>query len=66
MIFHFSPTTGRIEKETNQGLVSCTAAEANDAWIKCDVEDCNIAFRRLAVDFDFDVKAALKWYADQE
>ena len=71
MIVHFniSPgaTYGRIEKETPNGLVSLTTDEAKEAWCNVGtISDCNYAFRRLAVDFDFDVEGCLKWYRDNE
>lgn len=70
MIVHFniSPGSrfGRIEKETPSGLVSLTTTEAKEAWENVGtIEDCNVAFRRLAIDFDFDVEACLEWYRTQ-
>ncbi len=58
---------GRIEKEGEgvcKGInVSITVEEARACWNKVGtIKDCNVAFRRLAVDFDFDVAACLKWY----
>ncbi len=71
MIVHFNiqpgARFGRIEKETPSGLVSMTVEEASHAWNDVGtIEDCNIAFRRLAVDFNFDTEACLKWYRDQQ
>ncbi len=63
---------GRIEKEgttpaTKGVLVSITPDEARALWEKVGtITDMNMAFRRLAVDFDFDVAACLEWYKQQE
>jgi len=71
--FNVSPGAhhGRIEKEAEsdalEGMrVMITVDEARACWNKPGtIEDCNLAFRRLAEDFDFDVRACLKWYRDE-
>jgi hypothetical protein len=60
---------GRIEKEGEgpcKGInVSITVEEARACWNKPGtIKDCNLAFRRLATEHDFDVAACLKWYRD--
>jgi len=71
VFFNISPGArfGRIEKESSDGkvLVSMTVDEARACWEKVGtIKDCNMAFRRLAVDFDFDVEACLNRYREQE
>ncbi len=70
--FHVSPGAhhGRIEKEGSgvcKGInVAITVDEARACWNKVGtIKDCNLAFRRLATEFDFDVTACLKWYRDE-
>ena len=60
---YFSPTTGLIESDNG---VRLTPAEARELFKARDYTDTNIAFLRLAAEFDFDVDAARKWYDEQE
>lgn len=72
MIVHFNVSPGarhgRIEKEVREGPldglnVMLTVAEARACWEKPGtITDCNLAFRRLATEFDFDISACLAWY----
>ncbi len=72
MIVHFNVSDGarhgRIEKEVREGPldglnVMLTVDEARALWEKPGtITDCNLAFRRLATEFDFDIPACLKWY----
>lgn len=66
MIVNFDPITGQITKETSQlGPVSITVDDAREAWNAVGtIEDCNLAFSRLATEHEFDVAACLKWYED--
>lgn len=70
MVVHFnlsSPFHGKITKESKKfGDVPITVDDARDAWQSGQITDCNIAFHRLAVDFDFDVAKCLKWYREQD
>ena len=59
-IFTFHPATGEICE--NGKPVGVDVAET--AWMSMNVDDCNIAFERLANEFDFDIGAAQKWYAE--
>ncbi|MCK5089240.1 MAG: hypothetical protein KAI41_08780 [Hyphomicrobiaceae bacterium] len=70
--FNISPGAhhGRIEKEGSAPLdgirVMITVDEARAAWDKVGtITDSNMAFQRLAIEFDFDVAACLKWYRDE-
>lgn len=70
MIVHFNiqpgARFGRIEKETPSGNVSITVDEAREYWNNVGtIKDCNLPFRRLATEFDFDTEACLKWYREQ-
>jgi len=65
MIVNFNTKNGHITKQSESGLgdVSITIEEAREAWNNVGtIEDCNLAFRRLAVDFNFDIQAALDFY----
>jgi len=67
MIYYFSPTSGEISYrfDKQSSVFKPTVAEAKEHWQAGDIEDCNIAFQRLATQFDFDVPAALTWYREQ-
>ena len=75
MIVHFTVTSSgrhaRIEKEgssphTSGMMIPITVDEAREAWNNVGtIKDCNIPFRRLATEFDFDVAAYLNWYREQ-
>ena len=70
MIVHFNISPGamfgKIEKETPDGNVSLTVDEAREAWNNVGtIKDCNVAFRRLAVDYDFNVEKCLSFYRSQ-
>ena len=59
----FSPTFGTIETDEGERI---DAAQARSLWSTGVVQNSNIAFQRLATQFDFDVEACLKWYKDSE
>ncbi len=67
--FNVSPGNmhGKIEKEVREGPldglnISITVDEARALWNAGKITDCNLAFRRLATEHDFDVRACLDWY----
>lgn len=67
--FNVSPGNmhGKIEKEVRDGPldglnISIPVDEARALWDAGKITDCNLAFRRLATEHDFDVRACLNWY----
>lgn len=67
--FNVSPGNmhGKIEKEVREGPldglnISITVDEARALWEAGKITDCNLSFRRLATEHDFDVRACLDWY----
>ncbi len=60
---YFSPTKGTIESDNG---VPIPVEKARQLFKDRDYTDTNIAFLRLAAEFDFDVDACMKWYADQD
>ena len=66
MIIYFNTKTGKIEKEGTGILkgskISVTVDDAREAWRNCEIVDCNIAFHRLANEYNFDVKKLMEFY----
>lgn len=60
---YFSPTEGTIESDNG---VPIPVDRARELFLAGDYTDTNIAFHRLAIDFDFDIEAAQRWYAEQD
>jgi hypothetical protein len=60
---YFDSDTGEIE--TDNGI-QLTVDEARELWLAGDFTDTTISFHRLATEFEFDVAACLKWYAEQD
>ena len=62
---YFSPTTGELSVKAGSINEVITQAEAIEIESEFST-DCNIAFQRLATQFDFDVDECLKWYDEQD
>ncbi len=55
----------RITQVRGKETATITPLGARDLWSSGKVRDCNIAFRRLAEDFNFDVEAIKAYYKQQ-
>ena len=63
LVYFFDSTLGTITRETDQPEVHVRPEAARKDWENVgSITDCNLAFRRLATEFDFDVDAALRFY----
>ncbi len=59
MILHLCTSTFKI---TNSHKKELSIDEARQAWVLGKVTDCNLGFQRLALHYDFDVKALQEFY----
>ena len=60
VVLCFSPATGQILIEDDGTVID--SAQARSLWSCGMVDNCNIAFQRLATQFEFNVDTCLKWY----
>ena len=60
---YFDSTTGNIETDEGHHI---STIQARSLWQTGVMVNSNISFQRLAIDFDFDVDACLKWYKEQD
>ena len=63
MICYFNPKTGEISKSKNHKVPEekMSIEEARQAWLDGEIEDCNLAFERLA-SYDFSIIKVLQFY----